>query len=60
MFSLIYKQKEINMPRVIKLSEKIEQLRSFYMLEKRNPTFTELAKLFNYKSKMQFMDLLKS
>ncbi len=39
------------MPRVIKLSEKIDQLRSFYMLEERNPTFTELAKLFNYKSK---------
>ena len=39
------------MPRTINLSEKIEQLRSFYVVEKRNPTFSELAKLFNYRSK---------
>ena len=39
------------MTRTINLSEKIEQLRSFYVVEKRNPTFSELAKLFNYRSK---------
>ena len=39
------------MPRSINLSEKIEQLRSFYVIEKRNPTFSELATLFNYRSK---------
>jgi repressor LexA len=39
------------MPRTINLSEKIEQLRSFYVVEKRNPTFSELANLFNYRSK---------
>lgn len=39
------------MPRSINVSEKIEQLRSFYVIEKRNPTFSELATLFNYRSK---------
>ena len=39
------------MPRLINISEKIEQLRSFYVIEKRNPTFSELATLFNYQSK---------
>ena len=39
------------MPRSINISEKIEQLRSFYVIEKRNPTFSELATLFNYRSK---------
>ena len=39
------------MPRKINVSEKIEQLRSFYVIEKRNPTFSELATLFNYRSK---------
>ena len=39
------------MPRSINISEKIEQLRSFYVIEKRNPTFSELANLFNYQSK---------
>ena len=39
------------MPRKINVSEKIEQLRSFYVIEKRNPTFSELAILFNYRSK---------
>ena len=39
------------MPRSINISEKIEQLRSFYVIEKRNPTFSELAILFNYRSK---------
>jgi repressor LexA len=39
------------MPRTINLSEKIEQLRSFYVVEKRNPTFSELANLFNYRSR---------
>tara|TARA_B100002019_G_scaffold245437_1_gene222828 strand:+ start:141 stop:728 length:588 start_codon:yes stop_codon:yes gene_type:complete len=39
------------MPRSINISEKIEQLRSFYVIEKRNPTFSELANLFNYRSK---------
>lgn len=39
------------MPRSINISEKIEQLRSFYVTEKRNPTFSELATLFNYRSK---------
>lgn len=39
------------MPRSINISEKIEQLRSFYVIEKRNPSFSELATLFNYRSK---------
>ena len=39
------------MPRSINISEKIDELRSFYVIEKRNPTFSELATLFNYRSK---------
>ena len=39
------------MPRKIDLQEKIEQLRLFYSLEKRTPTFSEMATLFGYRSK---------
>jgi repressor LexA len=39
------------MPRTINLAEKIEQLRTFYAIEQRDPTFAELAELFGYRSK---------
>lgn len=39
------------MPRKIDLNEKIEQLRSFYNVERRAPSYAEMAILFGYKSK---------
>lgn len=39
------------MPRTINLTEKIEQLRSFYETEGRAPSYAEMAELFGYKSK---------
>ncbi|MEI6891100.1 MAG: LexA family transcriptional regulator [Pontiella sp.] len=39
------------MPRKINLTEKIEQLRSFYEAEGRAPSYAEMANLFGYKSK---------
>ena len=39
------------MPRTINLAEKIEQLRTFYAIEQRDPTFAELAEIFGYRSK---------
>ncbi|MDF7806810.1 transcriptional repressor LexA [Pontiellaceae bacterium B12219] len=39
------------MPRKINLTEKIDQLRSFYEAEGRAPSYAEMAELFGYKSK---------
>jgi SOS regulatory protein LexA len=39
------------MPRTVDLAEKVQRLREFYAREKRLPSYSEMLRLFNYRSK---------
>ena len=47
------------MPRATQIHEKIRRLRAFYREEKRMPGYTEMLKLFDYRSKNSVFGLLQ-
>ncbi len=47
------------MPRKMDIAEKVKNLRLFYMQEKRAPGYTEMLKLFGYRSKNAVYGLLQ-
>lgn len=47
------------MPRVMDVEERIQQLRDFYLEEKRPPGYDEMLKLFRYKSKNAVFGVLE-